>query len=166
MRPGTLPTLPPPYDHAHPHRSFVPLLKELEANLGEVSQDYREVGFTWVNGAYELAMQPEWIKNRLIVGVKGQSAAEIEDWMDSAVIGAGHAIAEHREKRILGLKRTHILAAEELQLRSLPGVMLYEILPGAELLKPESQLVIGPSGRAGAVSKPSGLVLFIRGATA
>ncbi len=144
----------------------MPLLKELEANLGEVSQDYREVGFTWVNGAYELAMQPEWIKNRLIVGVKGQSAAEIEDWMDSAVIGAGHAIAEHREKRILGLKRTHILAAEELQLRSLPGVMLYEILPGAELLKPESQLVIGPSGRAGAVSKPSGLVLFIRGATA
>jgi hypothetical protein len=44
--------------------------------------------------------------------------------------------------------------------------MLYEILPGAELLKPESRLVIGPSGRAGAIVKPSGIVLFIRGTTA
>jgi type VI secretion system protein ImpJ len=166
LRPGTLPTLPPPYDHGHPHRSFIPLLKEIEENLSEVSQDYREVGFAWTNGVYELAMQPEWIKNRLIIGVKGQSATEIEDWMESAVIGANHAFAEHREKRILGLKRTHILAAEELQLRSLPGVMLYEILPGAELLKPESRLVIGPSGRAGAIVKPSGIVLFIRGTTA
>lgn len=163
LRPGALPPPPPVYDHAHPHRSFWPLLKELEENLAEVSQDYREVGFAWSDGVFELALRPEWINKRLVVGIKGASTSEIEDWMDTAIIGTSHTVAELREKRVLGLRRARILSAEELQLRSLPGVLLYEILPGAELSRAESRLVIGPSGRAGAAGRPTGIVLFVRG---
>ena len=52
-------------------------------------------------------------------------------------------------RRVLGYRRARIAGAPELQLRSLPDVMLYEIVPGPELLRPDSRLVIGASGRAG-----------------
>ncbi len=165
LRTGALPITPPPYDHAQPHLSFGPLLKELDENLSEVSQDYREVGFEWMNGAFELALRPEWIGQRLVVGLKGSAggvAGEAEDWMDTAVIGPAHVFGELREKRVLGYRRARIAGAPEMQLRSLPGVMLYEIVPGPELMRPDSRLVIGPSGRAGNAARPASIGLFIR----
>ena len=162
LRPGALPITPPPYDHAQPHRSLLPLLKELSDNLSEVSQDYREINFTWVNGAYELVLRPEWISKRLVIGVKGAKPAEIERWMDTAVIGPAHVYSELREKRVLGYRRARITAAPEMQLRSLPDVMLFEILPGPELSQSDSRLVMGPSGGSGSASRPASIALFIR----
>ncbi|MCE2858910.1 MAG: type VI secretion system baseplate subunit TssK [Oxalobacteraceae bacterium] len=161
LRPGALPITPPPYDHAQPHRSLLPLLKELSDNLSEVSQDYREINLAWVNGAYELVLRPEWISKRLVIGVKGAKPAEIERWMDTAVIGPAHVFSELREKRVLGYRRARITAAPEMQLRSLPDVMLYEILPGPELSQADSRLVMGPSGGAASTSRPASIALFI-----
>ncbi len=162
LRPGALPITPPAYDHAQPHLSFLPLLKELDENLSEVSQDYREVTMEWVNGAFELALRPEWVGQRLVIGLKGGANNEAEDWMDTAVIGPAHVFGELREKRVLGYRRSRIAGAPEMQLRSLPGVMLYEILPGPELLRPDSRLVIGASGRAGNAARPAAIGFFVR----
>ena len=165
LRPGALPITPPAYDHAQPHLSLLPLLRELDENLSEVSQDYREIPMEWVNGAFELALRPEWVGQRLVVGLKGSSSGangEAEDWMDTAVIGPAHVFGELREKRVLGYRRTRIAGAPEMQLRSLPGVMLYEIVPGPELQRPDSRLVIGASGRAGHAARPAAIGLFIR----
>ena len=164
LRPGALPITPPPYEHAQPHLSFMPLMKELSENLSEVSQDYREVNFEWSNGAFELVLRPEWIGQRLVLGLKGQDSNEIEDWMDTAVIGPAQVFSELREKRVLGYRRSRIAGAAEMQLRSLPGVMLYEISTGPELMQAESRLVIGPSGRAGHAGRPASMSLFIRSA--
>jgi type VI secretion system protein ImpJ len=162
LRPGALPITPPAYEHAQPHLSFLPLLKELDENLSEISQDYREVTMEWVDGAFELALRPEWVGQRLVIGLKGGAAGEAEDWMDTAVIGPAHVFGELREKRVLGYRRSRIAGAPEMQLRSLPGVMLYEIVPGPELLRPDSRLVIGASGRAGNAARPAAIGLFIR----
>lgn len=82
--------------------------------------------------------------------------------MDTAVIGPAHVYGELREKRVLGYRRTRIAGAPEMQLRSLPGVMLYEIVPGPELLCADSRLVIGASGRSGTMVRPASIGLFIR----
>jgi type VI secretion system protein ImpJ len=162
LRPGALPITPPPYDHAQPHRTLLPLLKELSENLSEVSQDYREINLEWMNGAFELVLRPEWIGKRLVIGVKGGRPAEIERWVDAAVIGPAHVFSELREKRVLGYRRARIAAAPEMQLRSLPDVMLYEIVPGPELQQADSRLVIGPSSRSASTNRPASIALFIR----
>jgi type VI secretion system protein ImpJ len=162
LRPGALPITPPPYDHAQPHRTLLPLLKELSENLSEVSQDYREINLEWLNSAFELALRPEWISKRLVIGIKGGRPAEIERWMDAAVIGPAHVFSDLREKRVLGYRRARIAAAPEMQLRSLPDVMLYEIVPGSELHQADSRLVIGPSGRSASANRPASIALFIR----
>ncbi len=81
--------------------------------------------------------------------------------MDTAVIGPAHVFAELREKRVLGYRRARITEAPEMQLRSLPDVMLYEILPGPELSQGDSRLVMGPSGRSASTSRPASIALFI-----
>ncbi len=161
LRPGALPITPPAYDHAQPHLAFSELLQELGENLAEVSQDYREVAFAWSDGAFELALRPEWVGQRLVIGLKGAHAGAMEDWMDTAVIGPAHVFGELREKRVLGYRRSRIAAAPELQLRSLPDVMLYEVVPGPELLRPDSRLVIGPSGRTAHSGRPASIALFV-----
>ena len=115
-----------------------------------------------MNGACELVLRPEWISKRLVIGVKGARPAEIERWMDAAVIGPAHVFSELREKRVLGYRRARIAAAPEMQLRSLPDVMLYEILPGPELHQADSRLVIGPSSRSASTNRPASIALFIR----
>lgn len=160
LRPGALPVTPPPYDHAQPHLSFGPLLDELGNNLAEVSQDYREIGFEWSDGAFALALRPEWVGQRLVVGLKGTRDSELEEWMDTAVIGPAHTFGELRARRVLGYRRARIAGAPELQLRSLPDVMLYEIVPGPELLRGDARLVIGPSGRTGQ-GRPTSVALFV-----
>jgi type VI secretion system protein ImpJ len=162
LRPGALPITPPPYVHAQPHLSLLPLLKELQDNLAEISQDYREVAFEWVNGTFELTLRPEWVGKRLVVGVKGGLSGEIEDWMDSALIGPSHVFNELREKRVLGYRRARISAAPEMQLHGLPGVLLYEIVPGPELMRADSRLLVGGSGRAGSKMRPGSMQLFIK----
>lgn len=161
LRPGALPVTPPPYEHAQPHLSLYPLLRELSDHLAEVSQDYREVGFAWNDGAFELVLRPEWVGQRLVVGLKGTDNSGMEDWMDMAVIGPAHLFGELREKRVLGYRRARIAGAPELQLRSLPDVMLYEIVPGPELLRADSRLLIGASGRAGPNGRPASVALFV-----
>jgi type VI secretion system protein ImpJ len=115
-----------------------------------------------MNGAFELVLRPEWIGKRLVIGVKGGRPAEIERWMDAAVIGPAHVFSELREKRVLGYRRARIAAAPEMQLRSLPDVMLYEIVPGPELHQADSRLVIGPSSRSASTNRPASIALFIR----
>jgi type VI secretion system protein ImpJ len=162
LRPGALPITPPPYVHAQPHLSLLPLLKELQDTLAEISQDYREVAFDWVNGAFELTLRPEWVGKRLVVGLKGGLSAEIEDWMDSALIGPANLIDALREKRVLGYRRARITSAPEMKLHGLPGVILYEIAPGPELMRVDSRLTIGGSGRAASKMRPGSMQLFIQ----
>ena len=68
--------------------------------------------------------------------------------MDSALIGPSNLIDALREKRVLGYRRARIPAAPEMKLHGLPGVILYEIAPGPELMRVDSRLLVGGSGRA------------------
>jgi hypothetical protein len=102
------------------------------------------------------------VGKRLVIGLKGGLSSEIEDWMDSALIGPSHVFNELREKRVLGYRRARIAAAPEMQLHGLPGVILYEIVPGPELMHADSRLLVGGSGRAGSKMRPGSMQLFIR----
>ena len=75
----------------------------------------------------ELTLRPEWVGKRLVVGLKGGLSNEIEDWMDTALIGPAHVFSELREKRVLGYRRARISAAPEMQLHGIPGVILSQL---------------------------------------
>ena len=163
IREGSLPPSPPQYKHSDLYETFKILLNDLNIFLEEVSQDYREIPFTWSNNLFELAFRKEWVGKTLVIGTKGLKNSEAEKWMSSVIIGSKKTLIDLRERRVLGAKRRKVVHVDELNLKSLPGISFFEILTPKDILEDENRLVISPTGRAGEVNKPESLLLFIKG---
>jgi type VI secretion system protein ImpJ len=163
LRSAQLPEPPPPLDHSNPGVGFGALLDRLEEAVSEISQDYREVKFEPTAGGFQLKLRPEWITSRLVIGIQGPVLETASDWLETAVIGVEALMPDLRARRVLGLRRHRISAAEELGLKPLPNVAFFELLPAEGMMTADSPLVIEPSGRLGLSAKPSQVVLFVAG---
>jgi type VI secretion system protein ImpJ len=163
LRLGALPPVPPVYDHADPLATFEPLLGAVDDALGEVSQEYRELKFEFKHGAFELVLEPEWLKQRLVVGLRGQSEKDLLAWMEGAIVGSQSAYASLRERRVLGAQRTHIDTAEELGVRSSTGFTLFSIQTSPSLTVAGQPLIISNSAESAMAQRPQEVVLFAKG---
>jgi type VI secretion system protein ImpJ len=163
LKPGALPPVPPVYDHADPLGTLGPLLDGLNDALREISQDYRELKFEFRHGAFELVLQPEWLEQRLVVGLRGQPEKDLKAWMDGAIIGSQSAYASLRERRVLGAARAPIDVAEELGVRSSSGYTLFAITTNPALTLPGEPLIISNSAESAAAQRPQEVVLFVKG---
>jgi type VI secretion system protein ImpJ len=163
LRPGALPPVPPVYDHADPLATFEPLLGAVDEALAEVSQEYRELKFEFRHGAFELVMQPEWLDQRLVVGLRGQSEKDLLAWMEGAIVGSQSAYPSLRERRVLGAQRTHIDVAEELGVRASTGYTLFAIQTSPSLTVAGQPLIISNSAESATAQRPQELVLFAKG---
>ncbi|MBI2771781.1 MAG: type VI secretion system baseplate subunit TssK [Burkholderiales bacterium] len=163
LRPGALPPVPPVYDHADPVATLSPLLDGLQDALREVSQEYREQKFEYRHSAFELVLQPEWIGERLVVGLRGQPEKDLIAWMEGAIVGSQSAYASLRERRVLGATRAPIESADELGVRSSSGYVLFAIQTNPSLTLPGQPLIISNSGENAAAQRPQEVVLFVKG---
>jgi len=163
LKPGALPPVPPAYDHADPSATLEPLVASLQDALLEVSQEYREVKFEFKHGAYELTLLPEWIDQRLVVGLRGQPEKDLIAWLEGAIIGSQSAYASLRERRVLGAVRAPIEVAEELGVRTSSGYTLFAIQASPGLTLPAQPLIISNSAESAAAQRPQELVLFVKG---
>jgi len=163
LKPGALPPVPPVYDHANPHVWLAPVLDALQAALEEVSQDYREFKFEFRHGAFEIALQAEWVTPRLIIGLRGQPERELVAWMQGAIIGTQSAYASLRERRVLGAERQFIEASNELGVRASAGFTLFAVQSSAELTVANELLVISNSTESASAQRPQEMVFFVKG---
>ncbi len=163
IRNGSLPPSPPAYDHNSPYNAFKTLLSNLNDLVNEVSQDYREIPFIWNDLFFELALRREWINKTLIIGTKGLKSSDSEKWLSSVIIGNKESISDLRQKRVLGSKRRRVKDVDELHLKSLPGISLFEILTPKNLSEEDNRLIVSPSNRDGILNKPDSLLLFVKG---
>lgn len=163
LRAGALPPVPPVYDHADPLATFAPLLQSVQDALGEVSQAHREHKFEFRHGAFELVLQPEWLGQRLVVGLRGQSEKDLRAWMEGAIVGSQSAYASLRERRVLGATRVAIEAAEDLGVRASAGYTLFAITVNAALTVAGQPLIISNSAESAAAQRPQEVVLFAKG---
>ncbi len=100
--PGGLPPVPPDYDHGDPLTVFTPLLRTLRDAVSEVGEGYREHKFEFRHDAFEIVLNAEWIGERVVVGLRGQSDRDLLAWMDGAVVGSQSVYASLRSRRVLG----------------------------------------------------------------
>jgi type VI secretion system protein ImpJ len=163
IKPGGLPPVPPDYDHADPLAVFTPLLRSLRESVSEVSEDYREHKFDFRHGAFEIGLQPDWVGERLVVGLRGQSERDLLAWMDGAVIGSQSVYAALRARRVLGATRRGVDYAEELGIRSGSGYLLFEIDAEAALVHATEPLVIGNPNEGANAQRPQEMLLFVKG---
>jgi len=163
LRPGSLPMIPPPYDHSSPVATLDALLVALQDSLLEVNQNYREYKFEFRYGAFEIVLKPEWIDKELILGLRGQPERDLVAWMSGAIVGSQSAYTSLRERRVLGATRKHIESAESLGVRASSGYTLFSIQTQSELTMPDEPLVVSNSAESASAQRPQELVLFVRG---
>ena len=122
---------------------------------------HREIKFTLDNGAFSLAIDPQWMGERLVVGARGPSEREILAWMDGALIGSDTVLAGLREKRILGAARSRIERADELGLAGVAGMTLFTIRADAAFVVPGRPLIIATRNESAAAQRPAEIILYV-----
>lgn len=162
LKPGGLPPAPPDYDHGDPLAVFTPLLRALRDEMSEVSEDYREHKFEFKQGTFEVALQPDWIGERLVVGLRGQSDRDLLAWMEGAVVGSRSVHPSLRRRRVLGAARRVVEYAQELGIRSGSGHLLFEIQADPHLVLASEALIIGNPNEGANAQRPQEMLLFVK----
>ncbi|MGV2904823.1 type VI secretion system baseplate subunit TssK [Achromobacter sp. AGC25] len=163
LKPGAMPPPPPDYDHGDPLAVFTPLLRFLREASAEISEDFRQYKFDFNHGAFELGLRQDWIGERLVVGVRGQSDRDLLAWMAGAVIGSLPVYPSLRSRRVLGATRRNVEYAEELGLRSGSGYLLFEIQATPGLVLGDEPLLIANSNEGESAQRPQEMLLFVKG---
>jgi len=152
------------YDHDDVDRSFAPLLAFAHRMLAAVSETHLPVAFTYENGAFQLLMEPAWLRSDLLIGVRArprQSEAEVNAWISEAVIASTDGVAAASDTRVRGAARRQLTAEEDMEFLPARGTFMFRIVADAHFIAPRQVLQIANfSDRAGA-RRPVEIVLHV-----
>ncbi|WP_072784741.1 type VI secretion system baseplate subunit TssK [Duganella sacchari] len=163
LRPGAVPLMPPAYDHADAWPAFDAVLLALTDLVAEVSQEWKTCTFNFDGQVFSLPMQPEWMGQRLVIGLRGQPDREATQWMTGAVIGSKTVWTSLTDRRVLGAPRVRIEAAPELGLRASAGYTLFSVEVSDEFIVADQALLISNATESVRSQRPQEVVLFIKG---
>ena len=163
LRPGAVPLLPPVYDHADTYAAFDVVLNALSDLVEEVSQEWKTCTFGFDGHVFSLAMQPEWVGARLVVGLRGQPERELTQWMSGAIVGSKTMWTSLSDRRVLGAARWRIDDAPELGLRASSGYTLFSVEVSDSFIVADQDLLISNVNESLQAQRPQEVVLFIKG---
>ena len=161
LRPGAVPPPPVAYRHTDLHATFTTLVALVDGMLEAVSQSYRELKFKYEDGVFSHEIEPAWLGERLIIGVRAQSERDLLAWMEGALIGSDTILGPLREKRVLGAQRMRIERAEELGLDAGTGIALFAIRVDPNFILPNRPLMIFNPGEGAAAQRPAEIILYV-----
>jgi len=163
LRAGAVPLLPPAYDHADAWAGFEAVLGALTELVAEVSQEWKTCTFGYDGQVFSLAMQPDWVGQRLVIGLRGQPEREATQWMMGAVIGSKTVWTSLSDRRVLGAPRVRIDEAPELGLRASAGYTLFSVEVSDSFIVADQALLISNANESLVAQRPQEVVLFIKG---
>ena len=163
LRPTAVPPILPAWNHAEPGTSLSPLLDILEGFVAEISQAWRTEVFTFNGEVFEIHLDGEWIGERLVVGMSGQTDKELVAWMSGAVIGSSSVWGSLSDHRVLGATRKQVLEVPELGLRGNNGQILFSIIVDPRIVLKDQTFVIGNVNMTRKVPRPQQVVLYLKG---
>jgi type VI secretion system protein ImpJ len=159
---GAVPPPPVAYRHTDLYATFATLVAHIDGMLEAVSQNYRELKMKYEDGVFTHLIEPAWLGERLVIGVRAQSERDLLAWMEGALIGSDTILGPLREKRVLGAQRARIERAEELGLDAGAGVALFAIRVDPNFILPNRPLVIFNPGEGAAALRPAEIILYVK----
>lgn len=173
----------PPYQHRNLRKTFDVLFALIDARLDTIERRYAEVAFDRSGSSFILlldaGMLQGWPARKLaaaageptpvlLVGVRGLSAAQAEQWMAGVLVAPASELDDVRERRVRGLPRYRVetegglvlLAAErdptqdpaaaeqaiDAEGLRTAGTILFAVLPDPQLVRAGQKLVLEAQG--------------------
>ncbi len=161
---GTVPPVLKAYDHNNLRESFRQaedfIFRMIEKGILE---SHTPVSFELSDGIFTLKLKKSWITPRIIIGAQqrpGASPADMEAWMEEALIGSEPVIESLREKRILGAKRKRIDSDGELVPTG--GIMLFSVEADSAFIHEDEVLSVLNASDPLAKRGPIEIILYIK----
>jgi type VI secretion system protein ImpJ len=162
---GLLPPVFAAYNHANPVVSFQEVVAFVNRMLDQgIPETYQAHPFQYKDGVYALAFQPEWVRRRLVLGMRasvGVTEKEMRAWGEECLIGSASLIPSLRDKRILGATRQY--SERDPELIAVRGVILFTLDDVAEFIKAGDVLQVLNFGERGSAHRPLEMVLYVKG---
>ncbi|MEW5930713.1 MAG: type VI secretion system baseplate subunit TssK [Gemmatimonadota bacterium] len=153
------------YDHDDLRATFAPVLEFCGRMLDAVQETYTATPFHFDDGAFGLALRPEWMARTLVVGVvpqAGMSEAEAAAWFEETRIASRGRMQSVRERRIRGAERKRIDTVGDLGLVGGKGTVLFAIRVEPELIEAEDVLQVAHPAEHTGRARPREMLLYTR----
>lgn len=160
LKTGAVPIQPMRWQHADPAPCFDSVLTEIEDLLGEVSQEWRSLVFSFDGRAFSMAGESLPKGTQFYVGLRGQTESELTQWMNGAVIGSETIWTSLTDRRVLGAARKKVDQVEELGLRASSGYTLFAIEFSENFIVADQPLLISNANESKLSPRPREVVLF------
>ena len=160
LRPGAVPIQAPRWQHEDPLASFEPVLAEIEDLMAEVSQEWRPLVFGFDGQVFSLPGERLPKSSHFYIGLRGQTDAELTQWMNGAVIGSQTVWTLLSDRRVLGVSRKKVEEVEELGLRASSGYTIFSVELRESFIVLDQPLLISNVNEANLIPRPREIVLF------
>jgi type VI secretion system protein ImpJ len=94
------------------------------------------------------------------IGLRGQTDAELTQWMNGAVIGSQTVWTLLSDRRVLGVSRKKVEQVEELGLRASSGYTIFSVELRESFIVTDQPLLISNVNEANLSPRPREIVLF------
>jgi type VI secretion system protein ImpJ len=135
-------------------------MNEIEDLMGEVSQEWRSVVFGFDGHVFSLPGENLPKGSEFYVGLRGQSDAELTQWMNGAVIGSQTVWTLLSDRRVLGVARKKVDQVESLGLRSSSGYTIFSVELRETFIVADQPLLISNVNEEKLFPRPREIVLF------
>lgn len=159
-----IPPLVDPYDHLDPLASFTSIFTYIEGVLDGIQEAYRPVPFRLSNGVFELALDPDWVRDGSLllgaVGPAGVSDADLAAWMESSLIASKSRMTSLRERRVRGPSRSRLDSPDAVGVAPRRGEVMLTVAADAQYVEAGEVLQVMNPGD-GERGRPDEVVLYV-----
>lgn len=159
----------PTYRHNDLRKSFERPLEFANRMIDQISESHVSIPFVEQDGNFHLHINPLWLGDHLVVGVRvsqGVEESEVVDWMQECVIGSQSTIGAIISRRIRGVAREQIDRDAGLDIVPMRSVVLFSLQVDDAFIKPDEPLIILNRADLQGEHAPAEIILFTAGSGA
>jgi type VI secretion system protein ImpJ len=153
-----------PYDHLDLQASFASIFTYIDGVLDGIQEAYRPVPFRLANGVFELALDPDWVRDGSLllgaVGPTGVSDADLAAWLESSLIASKTRMTSLRERRVRGPARSRVDTPDSVGVAPRRGEVLLTVAADAQYVEAGEVLQVMNPGDAER-GRPDEVVLYV-----
>jgi type VI secretion system protein ImpJ len=152
------------YNHKDLRTSFQEVINFAIRMTNEgVPETYTAYPFKRKESLFHLIFDAHWAARRMVLGMRlgtGVTEKEMIAWGEECLIGSESVFSSLRDRRIRGAQRQFI--DKDPELAPVRGVVLFNLRPDSEFIKPGESLQILHLGERGKAFAPVELVLYVK----
>jgi type VI secretion system protein ImpJ len=152
------------YDHRDLRATFQEVINFAVRMVNEgIPETYTAYPFRRKDAQFQITFDGPWVARRLVLAMRpatGVSEKEMISWGEECLIGSESIFASLRDRRIRGAQRQFI--EKDPELAPVRGVLLFNLRPDPEFVRPGETLLIRHLGERGKAISPIEVVMYVK----